>query len=497
MRFREWSYNGSIMSQIPEQVDLVDGRRLTPTGRSGVALRHPDTGRLLADGLATDAATVDAALAAAHRAWQSRVWTDLPLEERAQRLEACAAALEPLTTSGALAEPESLNTGIPISVTGAMTGGLAGYFHGAAHFLRTRGDVEERPGRHGRVVLHRAPRGPAVVIAPWNAPSPIIVGRAAFAIAAGCPVIVKPSEWAPFTADLVMAALAQVDLPAGLVQMVHGGATVGAQLVADRRARVVAFTGGLAAGRAIAAAAAPNFAQLQLELGGNNPAIVRADADLAATAAALARGMTKLNGQWCEAPGKLIVHRSVAAELLERLLAELASLPIGPCLDPATVIGPMSHEARKTALEAHIVAQVAAGATAHRVHTVPSSGGWFVAPAVLTGLPSSAASTEVFGPVVTLHEYDSDDQALTMANEAGDGLAGFVFTADVDAAFVLGTRLRGGEIRINGTGLFDLCDASTQSFWGTSGMGGHGDVEVFEMFRGSRIIGVDDPAAPM
>ena len=487
------------MTQIPEQVDLVDGRRLRPAERSGAVLCHPDTGEWLADGRASDEGTVAEALAAAHRVHETGVWTALPLEERAARLEACAAAIEAAAGArdGGLGVAESLNTGIPIGITAAMTGGVAGYFHGAAHFLRTRGEVEERAGRHGRVVLHRAPRGPAVVIAPWNAPSPIVVGRTAFALGGGRPVIVKPSEWAPFTADIVIEALAAADLPAGLVQLVHGGAGVGANLVADPRTRVVAFTGGLAAGRAIAAAAAPNFAQLQLELGGNNPAIVRADADVAATAAALAAGMTKLNGQWCEAPGKVLVHRSLAAPLLEALLAELAQRPLGPCLDPATAIGPMSHEPRRVALQAHIATQVAVGATVHQVHTLPALGGWFVAPTVLTGLPSSAATSEVFGPIITLHEFDTDDEAVAMANEAGDGLAGFVFTADLDAAFALGARLRGGEIRINGTGLFDLCDASTQSFWGTSGIGGHGDVEVFELFRGSRIVGVDDPHGPM
>jgi len=487
------------MTQIPEQVDLVDGRRLRPTERSGALLCHPDSGEWLADGLATEANVVEAAIAAADRVHQSREWTALPLEERAARLEACAAAIEAAAEAreGGLGVAESLNTGIPISVTSAMTGGVAGYFHGAAHFLRTRGEAQERIGRHGRVVLHRAPRGPAVVIAPWNAPSPIVVGRTAFALGAGCPVIVKPSEWAPFTADIVASALASADLPRGLVQLVHGGAAVGVQLVADPRVRVVAFTGGQQAGRAIAAAAAPNFAQLQLELGGNNPAIVRADADVAVTAAALAAGMTKLNGQWCEAPGKILVHRSLSAPLLAALLEALAAKSLGPCLDPATDIGPMSHEPRRRALATVIESMVRDGATAHQVHTLPTLGGWFVAPTVLTGVPSHEATSEVFGPVVTLHEFDTDDEAVHMANEAGDGLAGFVFTADTDTAFALGARLRGGEIRINGTGLFDLCDGSTQSFFGTSGIGGHGDIEVFEMFRGSRIVGVDDPHAAM
>ncbi|MDO8364951.1 MAG: aldehyde dehydrogenase family protein [Actinomycetota bacterium] len=483
------------MPHAPEQLDLIAGARRRPELKSGAMLCNPDTGEVLAEGLASSATAVDEALAAADEVHRSGVWNRLPLAERVARLHALADAVAAIAPG--LAEPEALNTGIPIDVAGPMTGGLGGYFHGAAHFLQTQGEVEDRAGRHGRVQLHRAPRGPAVVIAPWNAPAPCTIGRTAMALGAGCPVIVKPSEWAPFTADLFMEAMAAADLPPGLVQLVHGGADVGAQLVADPRTRVVSFTGGLQAGRAIAAAAAPNFAALQLELGGNNPAIVRADANIASAAAGLAAGMTKLNGQWCEAPGKILVHRSLADELVARLLDELEQRSFGSCLQPGTAIGPMSHRARRDELVGRIAELVSAGATAHQVHRLPALRGWFVAPTVLTGLPSAAAVSEIFGPVVTVHAFDADDEAVAAANEAGDGLAGFVFSADVDAALAMGAQLRGGEVRINGTGLFDLCDGSTQSFWGTSGFGAHGDVQVFELFRGSRIVGEDDPGAPM
>ena len=143
------------------------------------------------------------------------------------------------------------------------------------------------------------------------------------------------------TKDDFRAAAAEAGLPPGTFQLVHGGPDVGAHLVADPRIRVVVFTGGQPAGRSIAAAAGRNFTRLQLELGGNNPAIVRSDADVAATAASLAAGMTKLNGQWCESPGRLLVHRSIIVELTDALASELDRLRIGSCLDPSTDLGPL------------------------------------------------------------------------------------------------------------------------------------------------------------
>lgn len=480
---------------LPEQLDVIDGELLVPARRSGATLHHPDTGALLGVGLATGPEAIERALAIADRIHQARDWSGLDVDARAAALERVADAIDAI--DGTLAVPESLNTGIPVGITTAMTGGIGGFFRGAAARLRASGQVEDRPGRNGRVQLHRAARGPAVVLAPWNAPSPTVIGRAAAALAAGCPVIVKPSEWAPSSSDLVGRAIAASGLPAGLFQLVHGGADVGSALVADPRVRVVSFTGGQAAGRSIAAAAAPNFAALQLELGGNNPVVVRRDADLDATAASLAAGMTKLNGQWCEAPGKVIVVGDNADALAERLLAELARRPLGPCLDPDTVVGPMSHEPHLRRVE-HAVARLASlGGRLHRPFGVPDAGGWFFAPTVITDVDAAMANEEIFGPVITIHRAGSDDEAVAMANAAGDGLAGYVFSTDEDAALALGATLNGGEIRINGTGLFDLCDASTQSFWGTSGFGAHGDAEVFELFRGSRIVGVDDPYRPM
>jgi betaine-aldehyde dehydrogenase len=480
---------------IPDQLDLIAGRSARPQETTDVILCHPDTGDALTEGLATATDQVDAALASADQLHQSGGWFDLDVDAKSAALTRFAHALEAISAD--LAVPESINTGIPISVTQPMTSGVAGFLHGAAEQVRASTE-RAMDGRHGATVLHRLPFGPAVVIAPWNAPSPSIVGKSAAAMAAGCPVIVKPSEWAPGTADLVATAAMEAELPPGLFQLVHGGAAVGAQLVADRRSRVVVFTGGQPAGRAIAAAAAPNFARLQLELGGNNPAIVCADADIAATARSLADGATKLNGQWCEAPGRILVEASVADDLRDALLTELARRRIGSCLDPDTEIGPLSHQLHHQKVTAAVQAlDSRADTEVHRVGELPDLGGWFFPPTLITGIAANESLSETFGPVMTLHSVADEQAALAAASVGDDGLAAYVFSADTERAMALGARLRAGEVKVNGTGLFDLCGDSEQSFWGASGIGGHGDATTFELFRGSRIVGVDDANAPM
>ena len=482
---------------LPPALDLVAGRQSPPAERLDGTLDDPNTGEPLQPRPASSADTVERALATAHAVHESRSWADLGVEGRVVALTRLADELAVLAPRLALAE--ALNAAIVISLGTPMTAGCALQVRGEIDQLRAAGVVEALPGkgRGGPVELRRDPWGPALVLAPWNAPSPTAVGKTAAALAAGCPVILKPSEWAPGSSDLLAEAVLAAGLPDGVFQLLHGDGRVGAALAADPRVRAISFTGGLQAGRAIARTAAPNFTRLQLELGGNNPVIVRADADLALTARALARGITTLNGQWCEAPGKIFVPRRLHDDLVEALLAELGTLVIGSSLDPGTELGPIAHRAHREKLLGQIARSIATGGRAVSSAQQLPERGWFLAPTLLLGLDPAAADEEIFGPVATVHPVDSDAEALRLANAAPDGLAGYVFGADTAEAIRLGGRMRGGEIKINGTGLFDLTARSHQSFWGSSGLGGHGAGEAFAFFRGNRIVGVDDPDAPI
>jgi phenylacetaldehyde dehydrogenase len=467
--------------------ELVDGQLAAPAGPPAAELEDPNDGRALGTLHASTAARVEAALATA----ASSTWSQRGLDERAAALEALADALDARASEIALAE--AIDTGVPIAVTEAIAGSLGGTIRGAVATARAAGEERLLPAGGRRVELLRRPWGPAALLAPWNAPAPVAVSKLAHALIAGCPAILKPSEHAPQAAGLIARAAVEAGLPADALAVVHGGPPVALQLAADRRVAVVSLTGGLAAGRAVAAAAIERMAALQLELGASNPALVCDDADIAAAAAALAAGATKLNGQWCEAPRRVFVHARRHDELLDALRGELAALPIGSSLERSTALGPLARRAHRD----RVLAQVRSlGGAPVSAGEAPQAGA-FLAPTLVPGLAPDAVGEEIFGPVLTLHPVAGDGIALAAANATGDGLAGYVFSADDERAFDLGRRLRAGEVRLGGTHLLDLAPGSAQSFWGTSGIGGHGAREALEAYRGTRIVGVDDPALPI
>jgi len=485
---------------LPEQTDRIDGERRRPDGvLDGPSLCDPSTGEVLQPRRETLATEVDRAIAAAARAHHEGVWADLDADARSEWLERIAAELDGQAdrSGDAVAIAESSGSGVPIAITRMFAGSLAGAFRGAVAQLQTGSTRTELPGPVRPVELLRLPWGPAAVLVPWNAPAAMAAGKVAMALAAGCPVLLKPPEWAPLGCNLLADAIDRVGLPAGVFQMVHGGPATGAALTGDGRVKVITYTGSLTAGRAIARAAAEHFTALQLELGGNNPVIVRADADIDATAAALASGMLKLSGQWCEAPGKVLVARSRHDELVDALRDHLGRWRIGHHLDDATQVGPLSHEMHRTRLDAQMADLEAAGGTQLPAGELPDLPGWFWVPRLVVGADAAACVDELFGPVVTLHPVDDDDAAVAAANDTPFGLAGYVFSADLDAAQALGRRIRFGEVKINGTSVIDLTPTSTQSFWGLSGIGGHGNAEVFRFFTGSQIVGVDHPDVPI
>jgi len=470
-----------------ELTELVGGELGVPSGPPAATLEDPNDGRALGELRASTDERVEAALALAARA----AWPDLALDERAAALERLADALD--ARAAAIAAAEAIDTGVPIAVTQAIAGSLGATIRGAVATARAAGDARELPADGRRVELLRRPWGPAALLAPWNAPAPVATSKVAHALAGGCPAILKPSEHAPQAASLLAQAAADAQLPPDALAVVHGGPDVALRLAADDRVAVISLTGGLAAGRAIGAAAIGRMAALQLELGAANPALVCADTDLAAAAAALAAGATKLNGQWCEAPRRVLVAAERHDDLLDALLAELATVRIGSSLDPASAMGPLARREHRDRVRAQV--RALGGRPLAAAH-LPDEGA-FLAPTVVAGLPADAVSEEIFGPVLTLHPVASDAEALAAANATGDGLAGYVFSADTERAFDLGRRLRAGEVRLGGTHLLDLAPGSAQSFWGTSGIGGHGASEALEAYRGTRIVGVDDPSLPI
>jgi phenylacetaldehyde dehydrogenase len=489
----------NTVTRARAQLDFIAGSWIEPSGVLPTTLDDPNTGVPRQQQSATATEQVERALAAASALHTSEVWSASSVADRVALLDRVADGIE--SRSAEIAIEDSLANGNAITVSAQMASYLGPRVRSARNQLVEVGESSKLPADGRDVYLLRRPLGPAAVLAPWNAPTFVAVAKLASALAAGCPVILKPSEWAPggcqIVSEIVASALDELALPAHAFQLVHGGAAVGSQLVGDSRIRAISFTGGGSGGRAVAVAAAPHFTALQLELGGHNPAIVLDDADVRLTASSLVEGMTKLNGQWCEAPGKVIVHESVHDDLVAAMLDELSRIRVGHCLDTRTEVGPLSHASHRAHLQARIDQLCSNGGKALTSSSLPDLGGWFFAPTLVVGLDADESQQELFGPAVSIHAVRSTEEALRAAAGPETGLAGFVFSRDVESALKTAARVPAGEIRINGCKLADLADGSEQSFWNNAGIGGHGPTDMVRFFQGRRTIGIDSAGLPI
>jgi phenylacetaldehyde dehydrogenase len=480
--------------ELPAIQQLVAGVWSAPTDSLDLVLEDSITGEPLGAAPASNQASVEAALAAADELHTSGAWSGVPVERRAEILDAIGAALQGELPR--LAALESFATGVPVTQTSIVGMIVPGAFHLAAQMLRNGVLLETSTGEHGnQVEVHRLPLGPALSLVPWNAPAPMAAHKIASSLAAGAPSLLKPSEYAPWgttaLAQVVDAVLTEQGAPVGTFQLLQGGSVVGGRLVNDVRIRAVSFTGGLRAGRAIAAACAQNFTALQLELGGNNPLVVMPDADVDEAARRAADLLTTLNGQWCRALGRLIVPAELADQIVAEIGARLADLTVGDPLDQATDLGPMVHAGHLAQLRADIDERVTAGGTAHATTKLPDGPGTYLAPTLITGVPSSAARDEVFGPVATVHTYETLEQAVALANDTPFGLEGYVVGTDSDAALEVARQVRAGEVKVNGSTIMSLHLMTPRPAWGLSGMGEEGSVETIRIFTGARVVGVE------
>ena len=477
----------------PEPLTWVAGTAELSETDTAHYLYDPNTSQPLQRQRTSSTDQVDRAIGAAWQAHSDGAWHGNELAARVEALYRFAKQLEPLAER--VAQLDALNSGVPISVTRLFAGSMADTVRSAADLVLSLGDERLLPAGGRLVRLRKVPFGPTALILPWNAPSAMAVKKLAFALAAGATTVIKPSSASPWSAQLIVEAAHESGLPSGVVNLVLGDRVVGEQLVGDSRIRSVSMTGSTATGKAVAARAGATLTRLQLELGSNNPAIVRADADMDKTATSIASGAMKLSGQWCEAPRRVLVARTVLAPLVEALVESLRDLRVGSSLADDTDIGPVAFRARQAELHAQRDELVAAGARAIETTTIPDSG-WYVSPTVLVA-DTLTLNSEMFGPMITVQPVDDDDHAVRLANSGQFGLAGYVYSENLGEAYSLGARLIAGEVKVNGSSVLDLAAGSAQSFFADSGIGGHGDTDVLEFFRGTQVLGVDEPGLPI
>ncbi len=478
-----------MTSPLPEPRDYIDGQTAPPNRTLETWLEDPTTAERLQPMRATDDAALERALAAAWRVHSEGTWAGLPLSERAAYLAALAAELD--SRKERIAELESRTTGAVIGTTSMLTIIVSGAWHLAIQQMEAHAAPLIMEGPNGNPTeIHRQTWGPALALVPWNAPAPMAAHKVANALAAGCPVILKPSEFAPQGCDVFAEAAAAAKLPPGVFQIVHGAAAQGATLVADPRIKAISFTGGLEGGRAIARACAADFKPAQLELGGNNPVIVLEDADLDKTAAGIVNLMTALNGQWCRALGRLIIHETIAERLLEMVLERLRGVKVGHPLASESAMGPLIHSRHVAKLRGQIEALQRKGGTTHSTTPLPE-GGNYLAPTLITGVHPADAQDELFGPIGTVHPFRTDDEALALANGTPYGLEGYLFAGDSERAMRIGRRVHAGGVKVNGSSMMSLNLFAPRPAWGWSGYSEEGTVETYRFFCGTRVVGVE------
>jgi phenylacetaldehyde dehydrogenase len=433
---------------------LIDGHAVPTASR--LRSLDPATGGVLAEAASAGPVEVDRAVQAARASFADRRWAGLHPDEQATRLLRVALLIE--QHADELAELETLDVGKPIEQSRADIAVSAGVFRYYAGWT-TKLHGTTNPCGDGRLSMTvREPHGVCAGIIPWNYPAVMAALKIAPPVATGNSMVLKPAEQTPFTALRLGELCAEAEIPDGVVNVVPGtGPEAGQALIDHPGVDHVSFTGSTGTGRRVMRARAATTSPVALELGGKSATIVFGDADLDAAIAGVAGGIWTNAGQWCVAGTRLLVERSVAAEVVDRLVELSAGLRLGHGLDPATDIGPLVSEAQRDRVLEYLRLGAAEGGRAVLGGRGCGGEGFFVEPTILTGLPPTArlAQEEVFGPVLVVLPFDDDTEAVALANGTRYGLAAGVWTTDLGRAHRTVRALQAGMVWVNTYGEFD------------------------------------------
>ena len=433
----------------------IGGRWVAPSSADTIEVHNAGTGAVMGRVPAGTENDIDAAVAAARGALQS--WSETQPEKRAEFLEKISAALK--ARADELARTIAQEVGMPLKMASRIQAGLP-----IANFANYAKLVKEFSfeSRVGNSLVVREPVGVVGAITPWNYPLHQITLKVAPALAAGCTVVLKPSEVAPFNAFMLAEAAASAGLPAGVLNIVTGyGAAAGEALVRHPGVDMISFTGSTRAGKRISEVAAQSVKRVALELGGKSASVILDDADLAQAVKSTLNGCYLNSGQTCTALTRMLVPQSKYDEAA-KIAAEIAAgFSVGDPLAESTRLGPLTSKAQLERVRGYISKGLAEGAElvaggAEPPEGVPP-GGYYVRPTVFGKVRNdmTIAQEEIFGPVLSIIAYRDEEDAVRIANDTVYGLAGAVWSKDEARAQRVARRIRAGQVDVNG-GAFNM-----------------------------------------
>jgi succinate-semialdehyde dehydrogenase / glutarate-semialdehyde dehydrogenase len=478
-----------IVGGVPTAL-LIDGAwRPAASGRV-IAVEDPSTGQVLTevpDGGVTDAL---AALDAAAKAQPA--WAATPPRVRGEILRR---AFEAITASAErLAILMTLEMGKPLAESRAEIAYAAEFFRWfSEEAVRIHGDYRTAPAGGSRIVTIGQPVGPVLLITPWNFPMAMGTRKIGPAIAAGCTMVLKPSELTPLSSLALAQILMDAGLPPGVLNVVTtstAGATT-APVIADPRLRKLSFTGSTAVGKTLIRASAEQVLRVSMELGGNAPFLVLADAELDAAVEGAMLAKMRNGGQACTAANRFYVHASLADDFTEALAARMGAITVGRGTDAGVGLGPLVNDRQRAKVADLVVDATGRGATAVvGGGSAPDGAGYFYPPTVLAGIKgdSRLLREEIFGPVAPIITFDDEAEAVAAANATEYGLVSYLFTRDLDRALRLAEQLDSGMVGLNQ----GVVSNPAAPFGGVkqSGFGREGGEEGIEEYLEVKYVGI-------
>lgn len=478
-------------ANLPERLRHYIGGELTDSvsGETFDVL-NPAMNEVYIQCAAGDKADVDKAVAAAREAFDSGPWPNLMPRERARILYKIADEVQ--ARNAELAERESFDSGLPIRQAKGQAARAAENFRFFADLIVAQiDDAFRMPGRQLNYV-NRKPKGVAGLITPWNTPFMQESWKLAPALASGCTVVLKPAEFTPLSAELWTEIFENAGLPTGVFNIVHGfGETAGDALVKHEDVNLISFTGETTTGQIIFANCAPTMKAMSMELGGKSPAIIFEDADFEAALDSTLFGVFSLNGERCTASSRLLVQRSIYDDFVAAYAERAKKVKVGPPSDETSEIAALVHPEHYERVMNYVEigkseARLVAGGK--RPENLPV--GNYLEATVFADVPREARifQEEIFGPVVAITPFDTEAEAIELANDVKYGLAAYVWTRDVTRAHTVAHQIESGMVWINSHNVRDL----RTPFGGVkgSGLGQEGGYRSLEFYSTQQAIHV-------